>query len=288
MQMSLKKCYFKCRKLKALGHVVSGLSLGIEKKNITEVLIKPMPINKKEIQSFLGFSGYYGQHIEDLASIARTLHKFCDNDTIFEMTGDKVKAFEYSRKALKIASLLLTPDFKAPFKLYFDASRDGLGAALHQVQIINNKPVEGPIFFISRQIKPTEARCGESQMEYVFLVWALEKWNYFLEGCGFEFITDFTAVKSLLNMKTPNRHMLRWQIARQAYRGNMTIVNKDKKIHKIAEGLSRWQLPNFTDNPAYLPEEVSPQIPIEGISIQDLNTTFFEEIRDMYDCKVWT
>ncbi|MBW0476387.1 hypothetical protein O181_016102 [Austropuccinia psidii MF-1] len=83
-------------------------------------------------------------------------------------------------------------------------------------------------------------------------------------------------------MKTPNRHMLRWQIAIQEYRGNMTIVHKDGNIHKNADGLRRWPLPNNIDNPAYVPEEASPQIPIEGISVTDLNTTFFEEVRNSY------
>ncbi|MBW0539238.1 hypothetical protein O181_078953 [Austropuccinia psidii MF-1] len=71
--------------------------------------------------------------------------------------------------------------------------------------------------------------------------------------------------------------MLRWQIAIQEYRGNMTIVHKDGNIHKNADGLSRWALPNDIDNPTYVPEEVSPQIPIEVISVTDLNSTFFEE-----------
>ncbi|MBW0548324.1 hypothetical protein O181_088039 [Austropuccinia psidii MF-1] len=31
-----------------------------------------------------------------------------------------------------------------------------------------------------------------------------------------------------------------------------------------------------------MPEEASPQIPIEGISVTDLNTTFFEEVRNRY------
>ncbi|MBW0563378.1 hypothetical protein O181_103093 [Austropuccinia psidii MF-1] len=198
------------------------------------------------------------------------------------MTVDRVKAFESLREALTTAPLLLIPDFNLPFKLYIDASGDGLGAALHQVQIINDKPVEGPICFISRQIKPTEARYGASQMECLCLFWALEKLNYFLEGGVFELITDFTDVKSLLNMKTPNRHMLRWQTAIQQYRGNMTIVHKDGNIHKDADGWSRWLLPNDINNPAYVPEEASPQIPIEGISVTDLNTTFFEEVRNSY------
>ncbi|MBW0546001.1 hypothetical protein O181_085716 [Austropuccinia psidii MF-1] len=166
------------------------------------------------------------------------------------MTFDRVKAFESLRKALTTAPLLLMPDFKLPFKSYIDASRDELGAALHQVQIINDKPVEGPICFIYRKIKPTEARNGASQMECLCLVWALEKLNYFLEGFVFEVITYCTAVKSCLNKKTPNRHMLRWQIAIQEYRGNIIIAHKDGNIHKNSDGLSRWPLKNNIDNTA--------------------------------------
>ncbi|MBW0571831.1 hypothetical protein O181_111546 [Austropuccinia psidii MF-1] len=198
------------------------------------------------------------------------------------MTVDRVKAFESLRQALTTASRLLMQDFKPTFKLYIDASGDGLGDALHQVKIINDTPVEGPICLISRKIKATEARYGASQMECLCLVWALEKLNYLLEGCAFEVITDFTAVKLLLNMKTPNRHMIRWQIAIQEYRGNMTIAHKDGNIHKNADRLSRWPLPNNNYNPAYVPEEASPQIPIEGISVTDLNTTSFEEVRNSY------
>ncbi|MBW0545326.1 hypothetical protein O181_085041 [Austropuccinia psidii MF-1] len=77
-------------------------------------------------------------------------------------------------------------------------------------------------------------------------------------------------------MKAPNGNMLRWQIAIQEYRGNMIIV------HKNVGGLSRWQLTKNIDITVYVPEEASPQIPIEGISVTDLNTTFFEEVRKSY------
>ncbi|MBW0542661.1 hypothetical protein O181_082376 [Austropuccinia psidii MF-1] len=73
-------------------------------------------------------------------------------------------------------------------------------------------------------------------------------------------------------MKTPNRHMLRWQIATQEYRGKMTIVHKSGNIHKNADGLSRWELANTFDNLAYVPLEAEPQIPIEGINITDIGT----------------
>ncbi|MBW0525541.1 hypothetical protein O181_065256, partial [Austropuccinia psidii MF-1] len=174
------------------------------------------------------------------------------------------------------------PDWKIPFKLYIYACGVGLGSALHQVEIVNNKPDQGPICFISRQIKPTDTRYGCSHMECLCLAWALEKLHYFLDGSVFELITDCNALKSLLNMKTPNRHMLRWQIAIQEYRGNMTIVNEVGNIHKNSDNLSIWALPNTPERPSYVPTGSEPQIPIEGINITDVGTELFEKVRDSY------
>ncbi|MBW0537544.1 hypothetical protein O181_077259 [Austropuccinia psidii MF-1] len=51
MKMSLKKCGFSYSgELKALGHASSGLSLGIDKNKVEEVLLKPIPQTKKEMQ----------------------------------------------------------------------------------------------------------------------------------------------------------------------------------------------------------------------------------------------
>ncbi|MBW0502656.1 hypothetical protein O181_042371 [Austropuccinia psidii MF-1] len=169
------------------------------------------------------------------------------------MTQERIKAYEKIRKALTEALLLLMPYWNIPFKVYIDSCGDGLGAALHQVQIIDYKPTEGQVCYISRQIKPTEARYGASKMECLCLVWALEKLHYYLYGSVFEVITDCNAMKSLLNMQTSNRHMLKWQIAIQEYRDNMCIFHKVGNIHKNADGLSRWALANNTDNQAYVP-----------------------------------
>ncbi|MBW0561960.1 hypothetical protein O181_101675 [Austropuccinia psidii MF-1] len=159
-----------------------------------------MPQTKKEMQSFPGFSGYYRQHIKDFAKIAKSLYKLCDQQTVYEMTEEKVNEYEELKNLLTNTPFLLMPDWKLPFKIYTHACGEGLGAELPQTQIINDKPVEGLICFISRQIKPKEARYGESQMECLCLVWALENFNYYLDGTVFDVITDCNAVKSLLDM----------------------------------------------------------------------------------------
>ncbi|MBW0540805.1 hypothetical protein O181_080520 [Austropuccinia psidii MF-1] len=170
MKISLKKCHSSYSDLKALGHVVSGLSLGIDKNKVSEVILKPMPQTKKGMQSFLGFSCYHRQHIKDFARIVKSLYKICDQQKFYEMTEERVKAYGELKNALTNSPILLIPDWKLSFKLFIDACGEGLGAALHKTEILNDKPVEGPVSFISRQIKPTEARYGASQMECLLLV----------------------------------------------------------------------------------------------------------------------
>ncbi|MBW0523797.1 hypothetical protein O181_063512 [Austropuccinia psidii MF-1] len=209
MKNSLKKLHCAYSKLKALGHVVSALSLGIDKKKVEAVILKQIPQTKKEMQSFLGFSGYYRQHIKDFSRIAKSLYKLCDQQKVYEMTEKRVKEYKELKNSLTNAPFILMRDLNLPFKLYIDSCGEGLGSALHHTQIINDKPVEGTIFFIARQIKPNKARYEASQMECLCLVWELEKLHYHLDGTVFDVITDCNAVKPFFNMKTPNRNMLR-------------------------------------------------------------------------------
>ncbi|MBW0583776.1 hypothetical protein O181_123491, partial [Austropuccinia psidii MF-1] len=152
------------------------------------------------------------------------------------------------------------------------ACSQGLGAALHQKQSVDGEPIEEVIFYISRQLKNSEARYGATQTECLCLVWPLEKLHHYLDGAVFEIYTDCTAFKSLLNMKITNRHMLRWQIAIQDYGCNMTIIYKEGKIHINADGLSRCPLDNVKSNPAYDPE-VAAKIPIHFMEL-DRRTNF--------------
>ncbi|MBW0567865.1 hypothetical protein O181_107580 [Austropuccinia psidii MF-1] len=134
-------------------------------------------------------------------------------------------AYERIKYELTNAPVLILPDFELLFKLYMDeACSQGLGEALHQRQIVDDEPRERVICYISRQLKGSEARNGDTQTKCLFLVWSLEKLHYYLEGDVFEVYTDCTALKSLLNIKTKDRHILRWQIAIQEYRGNIKII----------------------------------------------------------------
>ncbi|MBW0526634.1 hypothetical protein O181_066349 [Austropuccinia psidii MF-1] len=77
-------------------------------------------------------------------------------------------------------------------------------------------------------------------------------------------------------MKTTNSHMLRWQIAIQEHRGNMTINYKEGKSNTNTDNLSRWPLDNVKIKPSYDPE-VAAKIPIHFMEIDRRKNFRFSE-----------
>jgi hypothetical protein len=64
----------------------------------------------------------------------------------------------------------------------------------------------------------------------------------------------------------------------------MTIQHRDGNIHKNADGLNRWALPNDPSNPAYDPEdeqedEKFPIMNIMGIHVSTFKAEFFDTVR---------
>ncbi|MBW0464385.1 hypothetical protein O181_004100 [Austropuccinia psidii MF-1] len=131
-RISLKRFHFAYSELKALGHFVSGISLGIDKNKVAAVLLKQMPQTKKVKKSFLEFSGYYRQNINDSSRIPKCLYELCDKHIVYEITEERVKAYEELKNALTNTPFHLMPDWKIRFKLYIDSCGEGLGAAPYQ------------------------------------------------------------------------------------------------------------------------------------------------------------
>ncbi|MBW0487514.1 hypothetical protein O181_027229 [Austropuccinia psidii MF-1] len=65
------------------------------------------------------------------------------------MTQERITAYEKIRKALIEEPLLLIPGWNRPLTFYIYSGGDGLGEALHKFQIIDEKPTEGTVCYIS-------------------------------------------------------------------------------------------------------------------------------------------
>ncbi|MBW0491655.1 hypothetical protein O181_031370 [Austropuccinia psidii MF-1] len=150
------------------------------------------------------------------------------------MTEERVKAYEELKNSLINAPFLLIPYWKLPFELYIDACGEGLGASTHQTQIINDKPVEGPICCISRQIKPTEARYGESQMECLCL---------FVEAGHLSEDRTLERVKTFSWWPNWKNDVSKYcQTCDRCHKANTAIGKKFGMIIKIQEPKSPWEI----------------------------------------------
>ncbi|MBW0537254.1 hypothetical protein O181_076969 [Austropuccinia psidii MF-1] len=176
MKILLKKCNFGFEELKALGHIVSGLSLGIDTDKVAAVLLKAIPQHTTEMMSFLGISSYYRKHLKDFAILAKSLYRICNQQTVFDMTQERIKAYEKIIKALTEAPLCLIPDWNIPFKLYIDSCGDGLGEALHQVQIMITN-LQRDQFFTSQD------KSNQQKPDMVQAKWSAYVWYGHLSNC---------------------------------------------------------------------------------------------------------
>ena len=132
-------------------------------------MMKAMPQNIKEMKSFLGLCSYYRQQIPQFLNVITKLYALCNQDTIFEMTYERVQNYEEIKLLLTTAPVLAQPDYDKPFILYIDAFLDGLGAALHQEFTIEHKTMENPILFIPRKIKVLKRNMVPARWNFLLL-----------------------------------------------------------------------------------------------------------------------
>ena len=99
------------------------------------------------MRSFLGLASYYRRFIQEFAKIAHPLHALLRKDTPFKWTPDSQEAFDELKNKLVTTPVLAYPDFTQNFYVETDASKQGLGAVLAQMQEDNKLH---PIAYASR------------------------------------------------------------------------------------------------------------------------------------------
>ena len=118
--------------MKFLGHVISSAGIATDPEKIAKVAEWPVPLNKQELQQFLGFVNYYRRFIQDCGSITKPLYQLTECNRPFKWTDQCQDAFVKLCRALVSAPVLAFLDCSRMFILDTDASNQGIGAVLSQ------------------------------------------------------------------------------------------------------------------------------------------------------------
>ena len=123
---------------------------------------------------FLGLANYYRRFIKDFAKIASPFTNLLRKDIKFAWTQTCQEAFNTLKQALISSPILAFPDFEKPFELFVDASHDGLGMTLGQIQ--NNQVVV--IAYAGRNLLPAEVNYSATEREALAVVEGIKNSNH--------------------------------------------------------------------------------------------------------------
>ena len=203
---------------------------------VEKILAWQLPTTGKELQSFLGFSGYYRSFIKEYAHLTAEMNKMKNNQLV-EWTEETKYKFEELKKCFENAPVRGYPQYHTdePFILDTDWSSSNMAAVLSQVQ-------DGRERFIGC----TARKCNSAQSNYPSykgemnaVILGLKKFEHILRAKPFILRTDSRCVEYLRSMKEYRGIWARWQAYLASF--NFKIIHrKGTKQIKFYQRYAVW------------------------------------------------
>ena len=234
LKIKLKKCEFCESNREFLGHIVGRDGLKPDSKKIEKVKNLKIPKKVTDVRSVLELCSYYRKFVKNFAKIAKPLHELTSKSAELEWTQKHQESFNTLKEKLINHPILQYPNFDKEFILITDASEQGLGAVLSQ---LNEDGKEVVIAYASRSLQGAEKNYPITELECLAIIWAVKHFQKYLTKRKFTIITDHSALKTLRTAKVPVRRRAQWMMYLQQY--DFEIKHRPGKSNTNADALSR-------------------------------------------------
>ncbi|KAI5755188.1 hypothetical protein M8J77_014828 [Diaphorina citri] len=197
--MNKDKIQFKKNKVTILGYLVSKNGTQIDPQRTEAISKMKTPTDKTELLQFLGMVKYFARFIPNISDITSPLRELTKKDVHWDWKDEHEIAVKRLKDLLVSAPILCHYDSKLDTTIQTDASKDGLGSCLLQ----NDRVVA----YASRSLTETEKRYAQIEKELLAIVFACEKFHYYIYGKKTKIHTDHkplvTIVKKNIDKISP-------------------------------------------------------------------------------------
>jgi len=239
LDVNWKKCRFLQTRIEFLGHIIEDGRIYPSTRKIEAIHKFPEPSNIKQVQSFLGLSGYFRKFVPKYSIIARPLTNLLKSNAKFHFKEEEKEAFICLKNILCDKPVLRLYRVNAATELHTDASIDGYGAILMQKS--DKDGAFHPIYYSSGKTSPAERRYTSYELEVLAIVKALIKFRVYLLGIHFKIITDCRAFTLTMNKKDLCVRVARWVLLLEEF--DYVIEHRPGKNMMHVDALSRHPLP---------------------------------------------
>ena len=235
------KCSFGQSSIEFLGHIVSADGLRMDHRKLEAINQWPTPKNRKDIQRFLGLTGYYRKFIKDFARLLRPISDLVKKDQSWVWGDEQQNAFDNIKIYLTSSPILQLPDYNRQFRVTTDASDYCIGGVLSQLNVNGD---DLPIAYYSKKLNKHELNWPTHEKELYAIKSALAKWRPYLYGTPFVVFTDNSACKWFLNHVNLSNKMARWLDFFNSFQ--FTLHHRPGVDNVVADALSRPPLEDST------------------------------------------
>jgi len=206
------KCEFEKTTIEYLRVIILCNSVAMDLAKIAGITEWPALTNKKEVQSFLGFTNFYRWFIRDFSEHAHPLFNLTRNDSGWRWGEAEHTAFAQLKGSVTSAPILISPDLTKPFRIEADSSDFAMGAVLSQVSLEDEK--WHPVAFLSKSLSPIKRNYEIHNKEMLAIIQALQEWRHFIEGVEHqcEIWMDHKNLEYFMTAKQLNWRQARWSL----------------------------------------------------------------------------
>lgn len=233
LTLNISKCVFGVAEVDYLGHHIGLGKVQPRENKVIALLNYPRPVNKKQLQSFLGLAGFYRKYIPHYSHITSVLTDLLKQGAKFKWSEEAEQTFLDIKSRLVSRPILRPPNFDIPFHLAVDSSNLATGAVLFQT----HDGTEYPICYFSHKLDVHQKRYSTIEKEALGLVLAVRAFSVYFGSTPVKVYTDHNPLVFIQKMANYNQKLLRWCLELQQY--NLEVVHRPGKDNFFADLLSR-------------------------------------------------